>query len=58
VWYKKILISESKILRKIFGLVKHNFSGEWRRRIEKYAELKSLFLSTSIIDEIRKRRLQ
>jgi len=53
---KKILILERKILRKIFEPVKDSASGKWRKR--KSAKLKSLFQSTNIIDEIRKRRLQ
>jgi len=51
---KKCLIFERKILRKIFGPVKDCAVEEWRRR--KNADLESLFQSTSIIDEIRKRR--
>jgi len=47
---------ERKILRKIFGPVKDNISGEWRRR--KNTELEMLFQSTIITEVIKRRRLQ
>jgi hypothetical protein len=47
---------ERKILRKNYGLVKDNISGEWRRR--KNTELEILFQNTIITEVIKRRRLQ
>jgi len=47
---------ERKILRKIFGPVKDNISGEWRRI--KNTELEILFQSTIITEVIKRRRFQ
>ncbi|VVC46525.1 Hypothetical protein CINCED_3A013473, partial [Cinara cedri] len=47
---------ERKILRKVYGPIKDNNSGEWRRR--KNTELEILFQNTTISEVIKKRRLQ
>ena len=43
-------------MRKIYGPVKDNISGEWRRR--KNTELEILFQNTTITEVIKRRRLQ
>jgi hypothetical protein len=43
---------ERKILRKIYGPVKDNISGEWRRR--KNTELEILFQNPTITEVIKK----
>ncbi|KAE9539532.1 hypothetical protein AGLY_004784 [Aphis glycines] len=52
----KFLILERRILRKIFGPIKDNIIGEWRRR--KNIELQEIFNENNIAETIKKKRLQ
>jgi hypothetical protein len=52
----KFLILERRILRKIFGPIKNNITGEWRRR--KNIELQEIFNENNIAETIKKKRLR
>jgi hypothetical protein len=52
----QFLILERKILRKIFGPIKDNITGEWRRR--KNIELQEIFNEKNIVETIKKKRLR
>jgi hypothetical protein len=52
----KFLILERKILRKIFGPIKYDITGEWKRR--KNIELQYIFNKNNIAETIKKRRLR
>jgi len=52
----KFLILERKILRKIFGPIKYDIIGEWRRR--KNIELEEMINENNIAETIKKRRLR
>jgi hypothetical protein len=52
----KFLILERKILRKIFGPIKNDITGDWRRR--KNIELQYIFNENNIAETIKKRRLR
>jgi hypothetical protein len=52
----KFLILERKILRKIFGYIKDDITGEWRRRRNR--ELQEIFNENNIAETIKKRRLR
>jgi hypothetical protein len=53
---QRFLVFERKVLSKIYGPVKDEITGEWRRR--KNLELKTLYSSSDILEVIRSRRLQ
>lgn len=53
---RKPLVLERKLLRKIFGPIEGEPSGEWR--ISNNYELKTLFHHPTILEEIRNKRLQ
>jgi len=52
----RLMVSERKVLRKIYGPVKDEITGEWRRR--KNIEMEILYGSADIFEVIRSRRLQ
>jgi hypothetical protein len=52
----KFLILERKILRKIFGPIKYDITGEWRER--KNMELQYIFIENNVAETIKKRRLR
>jgi hypothetical protein len=54
----KFLIMERKIMRKIFGPVKDNISGEWRRRKNTELYTAILFQNPTITEVIKRRRVQ
>jgi len=51
----KFLILERKIFRKIFGPIKDDTIGDWRRR--KNRELQEIYNENNIVETIKKRRL-
>jgi hypothetical protein len=53
---QRFLVFERKVLRKIYGPVKDEITGEWRRR--KNLELETLYSSSDILEVIRSRRLR
>jgi len=52
---QRFMVFERKVLLKIYGLVKDEITGEWRRR--KNSELKTLYSGSDIVEGIRSRRL-
>jgi hypothetical protein len=52
----ELMVFERKVLRKIYGLVKNEITGEWRRR--KNIELETLYGSLDILEVTRNRRLR
>jgi hypothetical protein len=52
----RLMVFERKVLRKIYGPVKDEITGEWRRR--ENIELGTLFGSSDILEVTRNRRLR
>jgi hypothetical protein len=52
----RFIVFERKVLRKIYGPVKDEITGEWRRR--KNIKLETLYGSSGILEVIRSRRLR
>jgi len=53
---KKFIVFKKKVLRRIYGPVKDNITGKWRRR--KNIELEALYSDEDITKVIKRRRLR
>jgi hypothetical protein len=51
----RLRVSENRVLRRIFGPNREEVAGDWRRLHNE--ELQNLYVSRSIIREIKSRRL-